>query len=177
VTITGGKLTTYRRMAADTVDEVSGALDVRRRSSTKHVVLLGGEDFDPEQSRTGLEAHLASRYGTEAGEVARLTTADGELAKALVPGLPYVRAEALHAVRYEMARTLDDVLSRRTRARLLARDDAGRAADDVAALIAPELGWSEEQRRQQVADFRDALTAERTSAALPETALDATIGA
>jgi glycerol-3-phosphate dehydrogenase len=109
--------------------------------------------------------------------VARLTPADGELAKALVPGLPYVRAEALHAVRYEMARTLDDVLSRRTRARLLARDDAGRAADDVAALIAPELGWSEEQRRQQVADFRDALTAERTSAALPETALDATIGA
>jgi glycerol-3-phosphate dehydrogenase len=177
VTITGGKLTTYRRMAADTVDEVSGALEVRRRSSTKHVVLLGGEDFDADQSRTGLDAHLASRYGTEAAELARLTAADDDLARALVPGLPYIRAEAVHAVRHEMARTLDDVLSRRTRARLLARDDAGRAADEVAALIAPELGWSEEQRRQQVADFREALTTERTSAALPETALDATIGA
>jgi glycerol-3-phosphate dehydrogenase len=177
VTITGGKLTTYRRMAADTVDEVAGALDIRRRSSTKHVVLLGGEGFDPGRARSGLEAHLASRYGTEADAVAQLALADGDFAQPLVPGLPYIRAEAVHAVRHEMAYTLDDVLSRRTRARLLGRDDAARAAEDVAALIAPHLGWSEAQRRQQVAAFRDALAVERTSAALPETALDATIGA
>jgi glycerol-3-phosphate dehydrogenase len=76
-----------------------------------------------------------------------------------------------------MARTLDDILSRRTRARLLGRDDAARVADDVAGLVAPELGWTDADRDREVAAFRDAVALERTSAALPETALDATIGA
>ncbi len=116
-------------------------------------------------------------YGTEGEAVALMAASDPELALPLVAGLPYVRAEAVHAVRHEMARTLDDVLSRRTRARLLGRDDTSRAADDVAALIAPELGWTEAERQRQVAAFRDAVTRERTSAALPETALDAIIGA
>ncbi len=173
----GGKLTTYRRMAADTVDEVAQELDIHRRSSTKHVVLLGGDGFDPDRPRDGLDAHLASRYGTEADTVALLAASDPDLARPLVPGLPYVRAEAVHAARHEMARTLDDILSRRTRARLLGRDDAARVADDVAALVAPELGWSDADREREVAAFRDAVALERTSAALPETALDATIGA
>ena len=177
ISIMGGKLTTYRRMAADTVDEVAAELDIHRRSSTKHVVLLGGDGFDPDRPREGLDAHLASRYGTEAEAVALLAANDGDLARPLVPGLPYVRAEALHAARHEMARTLDDILSRRTRARLLGRDDAARVADDVAALVAPELGWTDADRDREVAAFRDAVALERTSAALPETALDATIGA
>ncbi len=177
VTITGGKLTTYRRMASDTVDEVGEMLDIRRRSSTKHVVLLGGDGFDADRPRQGLDAHLASRFGTEAEVVALLAASDPDLARPLVPGLPYVRAEAIHAVRHEMARTLDDILSRRTRARLLARDDAARVADDVAALIGPELGWSDDERQRQVTAFRDSVAAERNAAALPETALDATIGA
>jgi glycerol-3-phosphate dehydrogenase len=177
ITITGGKLTTYRRMAADTVDEVAEALDIHRRSSTKHVVLLGGEGFDPDRPREGLDAHLASRYGTEAEAVALLAANEPDLARPLVPGLPYVRAEAMHAVRHEMARTLDDILSRRTRARLLGRDDAARVAEDVGALVAPELGWSEADLEHEVGAFRDAVAFERASAALPETALDATIGA
>ncbi len=177
VTITGGKLTTYRRMASDTVDEVGEMLDIRRRSSTKHVVLLGGDGFDADRPRQGLDAHLASRFGTEAEVVALLAASDPDLARPLVPGLPYVRAEAIHAVRHEMARTLDDILSRRTRARLLARDDAARVADDVAALVASELGWSDDERQRQVTAFRDSIAAERNAAALPETALDATIGA
>ncbi len=177
ISIMGGKLTTYRRMAADTVDEVAQELDIHRRSSTKHVVLLGGDGFDPDRPRDGLDAHLASRYGTEADTVALLAASDPDLARPLVPGLPYVRAEALHAARHEMARTLDDILSRRTRARLLGRDDAARVADEVAALVAPELGWSDADCEREVAAFRDAVALERTSAALPETALDATIGA
>jgi glycerol-3-phosphate dehydrogenase len=177
ISIMGGKLTTYRRMAADTVDEVADELDIHRRSSTKHVVLLGGDGFDPDRPREGLDAHLASRYGTEAEAVALLAASDRDLARPLVPGLTYVRAEAVHAARHEMARTLDDILSRRTRARLLGRDDAARVADDVAALVAPELGWTDGDREREVAAFRDAVALERTSAALPETALDATIGA
>ena len=60
-----------------------------------------------------------------------------------------------------MARTLDDVLSRRTRARLLARDASAAAAGDVAALLAPELGWSDAERDAQVAAYRASIADER----------------
>src|SRR5215211_4038060 len=79
--------------------------------------------------------------------------------------------EAVHAVRSEMARTLDDVLTRRTRARLLARDDSAAAAEDAAALVGRELGWDDAERVRQVKEYRAAVAAERDAADLPETAL------
>jgi glycerol-3-phosphate dehydrogenase len=94
-----------------------------------------------------------------------------------VAGLPYVKAEAVFAVRHEMARTLDDVLSRRTRARLLARDDSLAAAPDVARLIGPELGWDADEVDRQIASYTASIIHERESAQLPETALDAALGA
>ena len=90
-----------------------------------------------------------------------------------MPGLPYVRAEAVYAARYEMARSLDDILSRRTRARLLGRDASGVAAPAVAALVADDLGWDEAEQERQVKAFRALVDEERTAAHLPETALDA----
>src|SRR5262249_10883051 len=101
---------------------------------------------------------------------------DPHLGEPLVPGLPYVRAEAVHAVRHEMARTLDDVLTRRTRARLLARDASAAAADDVATLIAPELGWDDTERARQVKEYRAPAAAERDGADLPEPKRDASRG-
>jgi glycerol-3-phosphate dehydrogenase len=98
---------------------------------------------------------------------------DPALAAALVPGLPYLRAEVVYAARHEMARTVDDVLSRRTRARLLARDASADAAGDVAALMAAELGWDDAERERQAARYRALVAEERTAAHLPETALDA----
>jgi len=159
VTITGGKLTTYRRMAADTVDRVAARLGREGRSRTKHLPLLGAVGPSPP------DAHLARRFGSEAAEVLALVDDDPSLALPLVPGLPYRRAEAVHAVRHEMATTLDDVLSRRTRARLLARDATGRAAEDVAELLAPELGWDARRVSHEVETYRAALAHERDSAA------------
>ena len=124
-----------------------------------------------------MREHLAGRYGTEADALHELLRNDASLGESLVPGLPYVRAEAVHAVRHEMARTLDDVLSRRTRARLLARDATAAAAEAVAELLASELGWDATETARQVSEFRAALLRERTSADLPETALDASLGA
>ena len=97
---------------------------------------------DPVASRT---AHLASRYGTEARDV--LTMADGhpELLGPLVPGLPYLAVEALWAVRREMARSVSDVLDRRTQASFRDARAAADAAPSVAALIGPELGWDAER--------------------------------
>jgi len=101
--------------------------------------------------------------------VQAMIDADPALGEPLVPGLPYHRAEALYAVRYEMATTLDDVLSRRTRARLLDRDATAAAASDVADLIGDELGWSADERAAAVAEYRRAAQHEREVPGLPET--------
>lgn len=180
VTITGGKLTTYRSMAADAVDQAARVIGQRRpRSKTKHLQLAGAEGFEvpPDTPEPSLHDHLAGRYGTEADAVHALLRSDPSLGEALVPGLPYLRAEAIHAVKHEMARTLDDVLSRRTRARLLARDASADAASSVAQLMSGLLGWSVEDAERQAADYRASVAHEREVAGLPETALDASLGA
>ena len=166
VTVTGGKLTTYRRMAEDTVDLVVERLGRQERCRTKHLPLLGAVGAAPP------DEHLARRYGSESAAVLALIDEDPDLALPLVPGLPYRRAEAIHAVRHEMARTLDDVLSRRTRARLLGREATARAAADVAALIGAELGWDAARIDHEVETFRAALVHERDAAGLPAAALD-----
>jgi glycerol-3-phosphate dehydrogenase len=187
VTVTGGKLTTYREMAADTVDvvleRVLGARvleRVARHSRTRHLPLRGAVGYEematsaPTAGRIGAERleHLANRYGGEARTVVAMIERDPNLAEPMVPGLPYLRAEAVYAARYEMATTLDDVLSRRTRARLLARDATADAAEDVARLLADDLGWNDATVAAQVDAYRAAAAHERTSAELPETALD-----
>jgi glycerol-3-phosphate dehydrogenase len=173
VTITGGKLTTYRRMAADTVDEVDALLGKRRRCRTKRLKLIGADGYEdpPETNEPSRHEHLAHRYGTEGADVEALVDRESALGEPLVPGLPYLKAEAVHAVRSEMARTLDDVLTRRTRARLLARDDSAAAAEDTAALVGRELGWDDAERARQVKEYRAAVAAERDAADLPETQL------
>jgi glycerol-3-phosphate dehydrogenase len=173
VTVTGGKFTTYREMAEDAVAAAVAAMASAgepiprrsRRSRTRSLALRGAEGWREAQAR---DAHLAGRYGGEAGVVEAIIAADPTTAEALVPGLPYRRAEALYAARYEMAVTLDDVMSRRTRSRLLGRDATAAAAHDVADLLAAELGWSETERAAEVDRFRAALAREREVPGLPE---------
>ena len=121
----------------------------------------------PTTNEPSLHEHLAGRYGTEASPCSTSLDDDPELGEPLVPGLPYLRAEAVHAVRHEMARTLDDVLSRRTRARLLARDASADGRRPSRALLAPELGWDEAETQRQVDAYRAAVAHERDSAQLP----------
>lgn len=173
ITVTGGKLTTYRRMAADAVDDAVDLLGRGGRSSTKHIRLAGATGWDS----PGIPPHLAARFGGESRRVLALTAEDPTLAEMLVPGLPYLRAEAVYAAREEMALSVDDVLTRRTRARILGRDASAAAAGDVALLLAAELGWSETETERQAAEYRASVAAERTAAHLPETALDAALGA
>jgi len=188
VTVTGGKLTTYREMAADTIDlvleQVLGAKAVERvakHSRTRRLPLRGAEGYTEvlaaADNTPGVPAtlvdHLANRYGGEARALLAMIERDADLAEPLVPGLPYVRAEAVYAVRYEMARSVDDILSRRTRARLLGRDASAAAAPAVAALVAADLGWDAAEQDRQVKAFRALVDEERQAADLPETALDA----
>jgi glycerol-3-phosphate dehydrogenase len=186
VSVTGGKLTTYREMAADAVDHLlTNVLTapgirsrVRRRTRTKKLRLRGAEGYDriaalAEHPPSGLSgdamSHLANRYGGETTAIIELVAADPTLAQPLVPGTDYLRAEAVYAVRHEMATTLDDVLSRRTRARLQLRDATAAAAEAVAELIGAELGWDTSRRAEEVAAFRASVDTERTSPGLPVT--------
>lgn len=169
ITVTGGKLTTYREMAADTVDVVADQLDLpraRRTSRTPRLRLLGADGYEPDA--TGVASHLHERFGGEARVVQIMIERDPALGEPLVPGLPYVKAEAVYAARYEMARTLDDVLSRRTRALLLARDATAAAAPAVADLVGDELGWNEATRRREVEGFRALAARTRAAPGLPE---------
>ncbi|MEY2433471.1 MAG: glycerol-3-phosphate dehydrogenase [Acidimicrobiaceae bacterium] len=185
ISITGGKLTTYREMAADTVDEAMDILGhdatkhASRRSRTKRLHLRGADGYASALASAGADPvlrHLLERYGDEARSVLALADREPSLRAPLVAGLPYLKAEAVYAARHEMARSVDDVLTRRTRARLLARDDTATAAAGVAALLAPELGWDEGERTDQVARYLQLVDRERDAAHLPETALEAAIG-
>jgi len=193
VTVTGGKLTTYREMAADTVDHVLAhvldagvAARVAKRSRTKSMALRGADGYAELDETAGAVSraldtaavqHLASRYGGEAHTVIAMVERDRSLGEPLVEGLPYLRAEAVYSARYEMAVTLDDVLTRRTRARLLLRDATAAAAPEVARLVADELGWDGARQADEVEQYRQAIERERTTPNLPETALSASLGA
>ena len=168
ITVTGGKLTTYREMAEDTVDAAIEHLDGLPRSARKcrtaKLKVRGAQAVD--SRATGQRRHLADRFGTEARVVQALIDSDASLGEPLVPGLPYLKAEAIYAVRHEMATTVDDVLARRTRARLQARDESAGVAEAVALLIAPELGWSADTAGQQAAAYVALITAERAAPSL-----------
>jgi len=167
VTVTGGKLTTYRLMAEDTVDMVVGLLGRAapprsRRSPTRHLPLRGAAGVAALRqpgaaAASGLDedsfAALVARHGDETPAV--LARADGrpELLEPLVPGLPQLRVEALWAVEQEMAMTVDDVLSRRTRATLRRAEAAATAAPAVADLLAPVWGRDRRDTRLEAAAY------------------------
>ncbi len=152
ISITGGKLTTYREMAQDTVDAVTAQLGIKVKCRTRSCAFLGAKGFR-DQPAGSAAGHLAHRYGTMADEVRALVAADPTLGQPLVAGLPYLRAEAVYAAREEMALSLDDVLTRRTRSRLLDRSAALAAAPATAALLATELGWDADETARQLAHF------------------------
>ncbi len=180
VTVTGGKLTTYRKMAQDTVDAAVAALGRRPLPCvTKNLRLHGappGKQPSPRSDGPGpgagddraasLAAHLAGRYGTGTPAVLGLADDRPELLEPLVGGLPYLGAEALYAVRTEMARSLSDVLDRRTRSSLRDARATADAAPGVAALIGPELGWDADRIATEAHRYATALRGELARAGL-----------
>ncbi len=155
VTVAGGKLTTYRAMAEDTVDEVQAALGRHRTPSrTARLALHGAPARTSRSAARAPEDHLVGRYGTDARVLEAMVELHPNLGEPLVATLPYLRAEAVYAARYEMARSVEDVLARRTRALILARDASLAAAPDVAGLLARELGWTVAEAAADVERYR-----------------------
>jgi glycerol-3-phosphate dehydrogenase len=148
VTATGGKWTTYRHMAEDTLDRVAPLGRLPERVCVTRTLPIHG--FDPEPARHG----RLSVYGSDAPAIQRLADADPSMAEQLHPALPYIGAEVAWVVRHEMARTVEDVLARRLRALFLNARAAQAMAPRVARVMAPELGRDERWQRDQLEGFQ-----------------------
>ena len=147
VTITGGKWTTYRKMAEEVVNtalDVSGL--VERPCRTFRLRLHGG-DLRKDQSWKW------ESYGADSQFLDELVALRPELDRIIHPKLPIREVEVVWAVRYEMARTLEDVLSRRTRALLLDANASIQAAPEVARIMSLELNQDEDWIEEQISQY------------------------
>jgi glycerol-3-phosphate dehydrogenase len=160
VTIAGGKWTTYRHMAEDCVDQAATLAQLPEKPCVTHHLHIHGfhevpkKDSAKEEEEAKQFGSLAV-YGSDAYEIRKLIETDAGLGAPLHAALPYVKAEVIWAVRFEMARTVEDILGRRTRALFLNARAALAMAPAVADLMASELGWGEVIRTKQLAAFRD----------------------
>jgi glycerol-3-phosphate dehydrogenase len=149
VTISGGKWTTYRKMAADTIDQAATLADLDEQPSvTKHLHMHGWHEY-PETFGA------FEQYGSDAPDLRRLIRERPDLERQLDDRLPIRAVQVVWAVRHEMARTVEDVLARRTRSLLLNAQAAIDIAPGVASLMAEEKGYDADWERGQVEAFRD----------------------
>jgi glycerol-3-phosphate dehydrogenase len=163
ISVSGGKLTTYRSMAAEVVDVVERSMGKRQTRSKTHAVPLPGGDirsFDELLRTAELEVgdaavarRLVEAHGSRWREVAALTTAEPALARRIVRELPYVLAEVVYAVEREMATTLADVLVRRLRIAFEVADHGRAAARVATAVLAGRLRWDNARARTEIARY------------------------
>jgi glycerol-3-phosphate dehydrogenase len=151
LTIVGGKWTTYRHMAEDAVDQAITLGHLDEKPCMTRTLRIHG--YARPQDNAGAVDPLKA-YGADAGLVREIAEADPELSSTLDPQLPYIGAEIVWAARYEMARTVEDALARRTRALFLNAASAARMAPTAARLMARELGRDTRWADEQVAAFR-----------------------
>lgn len=187
VNIAGGKLTTYRSMAAETVDFLADILqrDFGVATGDFHTDLLPlpgapHEEWEPASKRLLQEAvaagidpvvgeALVGRYGEELSSVLALIREDASLAGSLLPGRPHLRAEVVHAVRAELALTLEDVMRRRLHLFYEEIDGGIGVAKEIAAMMAAEEGllWSPEEEVRQVGAYEKAVAETRPTSTIP----------
>lgn len=174
VTIIGGKLTTYRLMAQDTVDVLSKRDGVTALSHpTPNLPLLGSagwptirHELENRGDELNLDAqiitHLGHSYGSQAHAILDLLKEDTSLSTRLIANLPYIRAEVIYACRYEMAMMPGDVLAQRTAIVLEDRHQGLDVLDEVITLMAGELGWTAEQQATMAESYKTRLQLQKT---------------
>jgi glycerol-3-phosphate dehydrogenase len=147
LTIAGGKWTTYRKMAQDAVDQAETMAGLEERPCrTEHFQIHGW-------TRQAIPEPSLGVYGADAPAIREIAIEEPALAEKFHPELPYIGAEVVWAVRSEMARTVEDVLARRTRALLLGARASIEAAPRVAELMARELKRDGDWQKQTVKEF------------------------
>ena len=149
VTITGGKWTTYRKMAVDTVDHAAVLAQLDKRPAVTKDLHIHGFHKNPG------EFGMFAIYGSDAPALQDLIREDKAYTEPLHPGMPTLAGEVIWAVRHEMARTVEDFLSRRTRALVLDAKVSMEMAPTVAALMARELGKDETWKDEQISLYKE----------------------
>ncbi len=182
VSIAGGKYTTYRIMGRDVIDlAVNELRKLTPESVTDKLPLVGADGYFAlvqQVDRIALESglsvetvtHLLNRYGSMINEILELVKETPSLAKKLSADLPYIKAEIYYAASHEGARSVDDVISRRTRIAFEAHNFGVELTEAIAEIIAPVLGWSAKERKASVAAYESLV--ERELAALNEILVD-----
>ena len=165
ISILGGKWTTHRLMAQDTIDAVQKSLGGPvTECKTRDHLLAGGDRFHETYWQTlarkrevepATAKHLAQKFGTRAPAVLALCEENRSWKMPLIEGWPALRAEVVYAVREEMAVTVEDVLARRTGLELYDWRMAMRAAPVVGSVLGSELGWIAEETAQSVALYQE----------------------
>jgi glycerol-3-phosphate dehydrogenase len=180
VVIAGGKYTTYRVMAKDAVDAAVRDLDQKVPAScTEDVPLLGADGYHALWNarpllvdETGLRdvqvEHLLNRYGSLLPELLDMIRSSPELGHPLAGAPEYLKIEAVYAASHEGALHLDDILARRTRISIETWDRGLAAAGEVAALVAPVLGWGTVDVDREVEHYHKRVAAERESQHQPD---------
>jgi glycerol-3-phosphate dehydrogenase len=148
LTVTGGKWTTYRRMGEDVIDRGSELMQLKPTESKTAALRLYAAPT------TEASGEWKQVYGTDLPALEKLAGENAEFGRPLHYRLPFLRGEVAWAVRYEMARRVEDVLARRTRALFLDARASLEAAPVVARIMAAELGNDVDWELQQVAEFR-----------------------
>ena len=182
VSIAGGKYTTYRIMGRDVIDlAVNELRKLTSESVTDKLPLVGADGYFAlvqQVDRIALESglsvetvtHLLNRYGSMISEILELVKETPSLSKRLSADLPYIKAEIYYAASHEGARSVDDVISRRTRIAFEAHNYGVELTESIAEIIAPVLGWSTKERKASVAAYESLV--ERELAALNELLID-----
>jgi glycerol-3-phosphate dehydrogenase len=173
--IAGGKLTTYRVMAKDAVDFAIGSRATSLPSITHDLPLVGAEGLAVIQrqskaigARYGWDRprmdHLLHRYGSLLSELTDLCDERPELARPLPTAPAYIGAEIVYSASHEGALHLEDVLMHRTRLNYEQADKGVGALEEIAALIAPVLGWDDATREREIESYRARAEAEHAAA-------------
>lgn len=164
LSLLGGKWTTYRLMAADTIDEACQHLASEATCRTAEQLLAGAEGYDPQAwknwaSQFDLDAdvceHLSLKYGSRAIQVLELLSENAEWSSRLHPAYPFIQAEVIYQARAEMAVHPRDVLARRLRLEVLDWEATKEVTPQVAQLLGRELDWTEVQVQDVAKEYMD----------------------
>lgn len=176
VSIAGGKYTTYRVMSEDVIDLAGKELHKEvRDSTTDRLPIVGADGYSALVAQVAMIAteahlpehtvkHLLNRYGSLISEILELIARDHSLAKPLAVELPYLRAEIHYAVSHEGARSIEDVVARRTRISIEAHENGSALLETIADIIAPLLDWDRKERAESINQYRRIVERERAEA-------------
>lgn len=162
LSLLGGKWTTYRLMAKDTIDEACKLLNNETECRTEQHYLIGGENYTFEEWKNIQEKykldedicqHLVKKYGTKANDVLENSNQTDRIHQ----NYPFIKAEVIYTIREEMVGSLRDFFARRTRMELMDWQATFSSVDNVAEIMAVELAWSETQKQANITEYKKLL--------------------